>query len=82
MAMQIAATEADTGPAFSALSHCPNYPGPAAALLSTVYAALISPAALPAATARMGLIPSPIAAILSNRGRTVADRGPPADLSL
>ncbi len=82
MAMQMAALGAGSGPAFSASSHCPMYPGPEAALLSAVYATLVSPAALPAAVTRFGPIPSPPAAILSTRGREVADRGPPTDLSL
>jgi len=82
MAMQMAAMEAGTGRAFSATSHCPDYPGPAAALLSTVYAELVSPAAPPAASSRFGRVPSPMAAILSNRGREVTDRGPPAGFSL
>ena len=82
MAMQMAAMDAGHGPALSAPSHCPVYPGAAAALLSTVHAALVFPAALPAAASRFGPMASPLAAILSLRGRAVADRGPPPIRSL
>jgi hypothetical protein len=70
------------GAAFSAPAHCPMYPGPAAALLSTAYAMLAAPGAQPDAVSRVAHNPSPLTAMLSNRGRTAADRGPPAGLSL
>lgn len=78
MAMHMGALDNGAEAAFSAPSHCPMYPGPSAALLSTVYAALASPAALPDVAATFGLLPTPLRAILSNRGRTVSDRGPPS----
>jgi hypothetical protein len=81
MAMPSAALEAGSSPSFSAPAHCPIFPALTAALLTAVYPAPASPIALAPRTKGIALASASPAAMLSNCGRALADRGPPAPSS-